>query len=108
MFAIINPQTGAKVDFQLAYAIANMPVISEIPQTNSRQSNSYRRPHLSIKERTVPIVKWHTAIFELEFLDVALHHHPIVIYSSQMSKSVSTGYESAVCIGAIPHFEHPI
>jgi len=83
MFAIIDPQTRAKVDFQLTDAIANMPVVSEIPQTDSCQSNIHRGPHLFIKERTVPIVKWNAAIFELEFLDVALRHRCNVIYSSQ-------------------------
>jgi hypothetical protein len=94
MFAKINPQTGAKVDFQLTDTIANMPVVSEIPQTDSCQSNSHCGPHLFIKERMVPIVEWNAAIFELEFLDVALYHHFIVIYSSQMSTGVLFGAES--------------
>ncbi len=88
MFAIINPQTGAKVYFQLTDAIANMPVVSEIPQTDSCQSNIHRRPRSFIQKRVVPIVEWNPAISELEFLNVTLWHRVIVIYSSQTSTGV--------------------
>jgi hypothetical protein len=65
-----------------------MPVISEIPQTDSCQSNVDCRPHFFVKQRTGPIVKRNAPIFELEFLDVALNHRNKVIYSSQMSTGV--------------------
>ena len=74
-----------------------MPVISEIPQTDPCQSNIHRRPHLFVKQRTVPIVKRNAPIFELEFLDVALTHRSKVIYSSQMSTAVWLGADLRMC-----------
>jgi hypothetical protein len=52
----------------------------------------------------VPIVKWNAAIFELKFLDVALHHRCNVIYSSRMSTGVSIGTEPVFCTGRIHNF----